>query len=902
MLGKKRKQFNGEKGMTDNERIIKKLKKMDLSEPKNLGMLFDMAVNTDDKELIYDIRKKAANYGNKFAKDDTEKAINFREIYRKTLLYMAKDDFDSYLQYLEWNRPAHEKFYMPRRKVMKEVVEALQDLTDDKLDELFLSMPPRVGKLLSNDTPVLTTKGWKNHGDIIIGDEVYGADGKPKRVIAVHPKHHTTHKVTLTDGTSYDVHENHEWLVYDRTKSKIHIMETKEMIGRLENGKKYGNKRGHRYNFQIPLIEPIVGKKTKLPVKPYTFGAWLGDGTNQKPCITGDKKDFAIIDAIENEGYKKNKVYTHKTTGVLSTTFVGLADDLKKVGLCNWRERTDKYIPECYLTASIEQRLELIAGLLDTDGTLVKKEHRYNFTTSDERLKDDFISLISTFSWRCSVKEIQPSVSSSGIVGKKVYWCIGFNPNVHIPCRLERKQLYEFSKQRKIAIKSIEPENFKEGNCITVEGGLYRVGERLTLTHNTSILMFYVTWIIGKRGESSNLYSAFSDIITSAFYQGVLEVLQDSTTYLWADVFPTATVAGTNAKDETLNINRKRRYPTLTCRSLYGTLNGACDCNGILISDDLIGGIEEALNKDRLAGAWNKVDNNLIPRSKECAKILWCGTRWSNVDPAGLRMELLENEEKYKNRRVKIINLPALDENDESNFNYDFGVGFSTEYYHQRRASFERNNDIASWLAQYMGEPIEREGALFSPDDLRYYNGTLPDGEPDRIFMAIDPAWGGGDFVASPICYQYGTEIYVPDVVYDSRDKSATQKIIAEKVLEHKVQAMQFEVNKSTMSYKEGVEEKLITAGYKANIMTKSAPTGTNKFQRIFDKAPDIRETMIFLENGKRSKEYSLFMQNVFSYKIYGKNKNDDAPDSLSMAINMVRTPQRAVKIFSRPI
>lgn len=417
----------------------------------------------------------------------------------------------------------------------------------------------------------------------------------------------------------------------------------------------------------------------------------------------------------------------------------------------------------------------------------------------------------------------------------------------------------------------------------------------------TSILMFFVTWLIGRNSEASNLYSAYSDTITKAFYNGVLETIQDPATYLWSDVFPEAKVVQTNSAEETLNIDRRKRYPSLTCRSLYGTLNGACDCNGVEISDDLIGGIEEALNKDRLMSAWSKVDNNLLPRAKEKAKILWCGTRWSMIDPAGLRMELLENDERFKNRRYLIINLPALDENDESQFNYDYNVGFSTEYYQQRRASFERNNDMASWTAQYMGEPIERDGALFTPDDFRYYNGELPtDIEPDRIFMAVDPAFGGGDYVAAPVCYQYGEDIYVHDVVYDNGDKKITQPLLAKAVLEHGVQAMQVEANKSTESYKEGIEEELKKSKYRLNITTKAAPTDKAKFQRIFDKAPDIREMMIFREAGKRSKEYSLFMQNVFSYKMLGKNKNDDAPDSLTMAISMVRNPMGKCEVFKR--
>ena len=417
----------------------------------------------------------------------------------------------------------------------------------------------------------------------------------------------------------------------------------------------------------------------------------------------------------------------------------------------------------------------------------------------------------------------------------------------------------------------------------------------------TSLLLFFVTWIIGRDSEKSNLYSAYSDVITKAFYNGVLEIINDPATYKWHDVFPNSKIVSTNSQDETINIDRKKRYPSLTCRSLYGTLNGACDCNGFEISDDLIGGIEEALNKDRLVAAWSKVDNNLLPRAKETAKILWCGTRWSIIDPAGNRMNLLQNDERFKNRRYKIINLPALDEKDESLFEYDYNVGFSTDYYRQRRASFERNNDSASWFAQYMGEPIEREGTLFTPDGFRYYNGVLPETVPDRIFMAVDPAWGGGDFVASPVCYQYGEDIYVHDVVYDNGDKKITQPLIANKVLKHSVQALEFEANKATEDYKNGVEERLKQEGYRLNITTRTAQGSSGKNQRIFDKAPDIRERMIFIESGKRSKEYELFMQNVFAFKMFGKNKNDDAPDSLCMAINMAFSPSGVYEIFKRP-
>ena len=421
-------------------------------------------------------------------------------------------------------------------------------------------------------------------------------------------------------------------------------------------------------------------------------------------------------------------------------------------------------------------------------------------------------------------------------------------------------------------------------------------------TGKSSLMIFAMTWKIGKNSELSNLYSAYSDKITTAFYNGCLEVINDRVTYRWHEIFYGHELVSTNGKDLTFDIDRRKHYPSVTARSVHGTLNGSCDATGWIISDDLVSGIDEAINKDRLTSLWLIVDNNLVTRGKGKTKFIWEGTRWANSDPIGLRLEVLDREEN-KHIRRKVINIPALNEKEESNFDYDYGVGFDTAYYLSRRASFEHNGDLASFSAQYMGLPIEREGTVFSAEDMNYYNGELPPDEMlARKFMVVDPAFGGGDYTAAPVVYQYSDgSIYVVDVVYDNGEKTVTQKLLIDAIVTHGVTAVRFECNKMTMSSKEEVDRALEKRGIKINLLTKTAPNNQAKESRIFDKAPFIRQ-FYFLDEGKRSKAYTSFMVNVYSFRVTGHNKHDDAPDSLAMAADFIERPVSAkVEVFKRP-
>ena len=424
-------------------------------------------------------------------------------------------------------------------------------------------------------------------------------------------------------------------------------------------------------------------------------------------------------------------------------------------------------------------------------------------------------------------------------------------------------------------------------------------------TGKTALTEMFVIWIMLRHPERSNLYCTYSDTVAKTFYEALLEVFGDPATYMWHEVFPGSRVAHRDAKDYRLDIDRRKHYSSFTARSLYGSLNGTCDADGYQIMDDPHSGIEEAMNRQRLDTAWAHVENDFMTRkSVDRIKRIWIGTRWSLYDVISRRIDSLQNDPEFASVRFKEVNVPALDPvTDESNFSYLYGKGSSTQSYRQVRSSFERNNDLASWLAQFQQQPIERAGAVFEPSGMRYYNGVLPDADPDRIFMAVDPAWGGGDFVAAPVCYQYGDDIYVADVVYDNGDKSVTQPLIVAAVKKHSVAAIKVEGTKMTAAYGEDINKALRADGIRVNMQINTSHfTGNGKRQRIFDKAPEIRERMLFLSDGNRPKYYQLFMTSVFSFTITGKaSQHDDACDSLAMAIDFAFRGDTSVTVFKRP-
>lgn len=408
----------------------------------------------------------------------------------------------------------------------------------------------------------------------------------------------------------------------------------------------------------------------------------------------------------------------------------------------------------------------------------------------------------------------------------------------------------------------------------------------------TALAIFYLTWLAGRNPDEPMLTGSHSNSFVRGVYDECLRIFDKDGEYLWNDVFPDVTVSNTNAKDCRIDLGKRKRFETLEFTSI-GTGNaGLYRASTLLYCDDLVSGIEVALSKPRLDKLWETYTTDLRQRKigNKC-KELHIATRWSVHDVIG------RLEQNYGDSdRNRFIVMPAMNEKDESNFDYDYGVGYSTETLRKQREVM----DEMSWKALYMNQPVEREGLLFPSDELRYFNGVLPDGEPDRKLMVMDIAWGGGDFTACPIAYVYGDAVFIPDLVFNNGDKTVTRPEVVGKIIQHKINVVRGEANNGGDEYCDVVDSQLRQQDYHCSVRSQRAPSGQSKLSRIIQYAPDIKR-FYFLDEKHQSKEYKAFMEQVTMFTQLGKVPHDDAPDSLAQLADELYNGISKIEPVKRP-
>ena len=343
------------------------------------------------------------------------------------------------------------------------------------------------GKAQPLDTRIITPNGSTTMGNIAVGDLVIGRDGKAHKVTAIFPQGvKQVYRVSFSDGTSTRCCKEHLWTVSTRTRRNKErgytVMSLEEML------KKPIRSHGS-FNYQIPVCEPVeYDQSTDLRIPPYLLGALIGDG-----CMTGKRLYFNnsekdVIERVEElvgtfGGHLRSNPYTSNQFEISSCA--ELKNAIREYEINKRSE--DKFIPQCYLTASIQERRDLLAGLMDTDGSVESGGGSFRYSTTSQRLANDIQELCRSLGYRTHIKnftredkkhnEIRITISTDDRI---------FKSEKH------EKRMPTFQRKtnkKAISIVGIEPIGSEECQCIMVDSADHTyLCDDFIVTHNTAAL------------------------------------------------------------------------------------------------------------------------------------------------------------------------------------------------------------------------------------------------------------------------------------------------------------------------------------------------------------------------------------------------------------------------------
>lgn len=406
-------------------------------------------------------------------------------------------------------------------------------------------------------------------------------------------------------------------------------------------------------------------------------------------------------------------------------------------------------------------------------------------------------------------------------------------------------------------------------------------------TQKTTLEKFFSSWIIGRHPEDYSLFFSHSGDITRMFYDGVLDITT-SEEYTWSEIFPDVKLRDTNAKAEKMDFGKYKPFYSLQCTSVGAKNSGKVRCNRYLYCDDLIGGIEEALNKNRLDNLWRIYSVDARQRKlNQQVKEIHIATRWSVHDVIGRLQRLYDG-----NNRARFIAVPDIDPvNGESNFLYKYN-GMTVEFFESQALVM----DDISYRCLYKNEPIEREGLLYHDDELRRYS-SLPQREPDAILGICDVKNKGTDFMFLPCMLQYDDDFYLTECICDDNtDYEIQYERLSDLIVNTNMQQCEFESNNGGDRVSFEVNKRVEEKNGRCNITDK--PTETNKETRIIVNAAWVKKHVLFRskENYSAKEDYGIMMGLLLTYSVVATTKQlDDVPDGLAnFALYVTRGPRTA--------
>lgn len=409
----------------------------------------------------------------------------------------------------------------------------------------------------------------------------------------------------------------------------------------------------------------------------------------------------------------------------------------------------------------------------------------------------------------------------------------------------------------------------------------------------TTIEKFFNAAVIGWYPKDFNLFYSHSGDITRMYYDGMYDIVTNADEYAWNEIFPDLQVTSTNAKMEQFNVGKYKPFPSVQCTSVGSKNAGKVRASKFLLVDDMIGGIEEALNPMILEKLWSKYSVDARQRKiqdtdgKNCKEI-HIATRWSVQDVIGRIQNMYVG-----NPRVKVIAVPDIDPaTGQSNFDYEFS-GFDVEFFADQQLLM----DEISYKCLYKQEPIEREGLLFPDDKIRRYL-NLPHGTPENITAQCDTKGKGTDYFVLPVLQKYGDDYYCVDAVCDNTaDYEMQYENAANILVNNEVQECEFERNAGGDRVAMEVNKRVESKGWICNIT--DTPTETNKEARIFQCSSWILQHVIFKDQSlyRPNEPYGIMMSLLKRYSVSGKKQLDDVPDVFSNFAIRVTSGSRVAKV-----
>lgn len=412
-------------------------------------------------------------------------------------------------------------------------------------------------------------------------------------------------------------------------------------------------------------------------------------------------------------------------------------------------------------------------------------------------------------------------------------------------------------------------------------------------TYKTALGIRFLAWCALRHREESSFFASHTGKMCREVFRRVGDILRSPHV---KKIFHEVEIAQ-NAEDMWIDILPKsydNGYHTLYFAGVDSNMAGVINCSWLLYCDDLLTE-QDARNPSLVENAWDKYATGIRQRrSSNKVRELHIATRWSTKDV----VSTLESQHK-DDPEWKFVLRPAQDPiTRESNFMFKYNP-LTKQHFEDIRQSM---NEI-DFECIYQQNPMDKQGLLFNENDLRRFK-ELPKQDPDEIFCACDVAFSGTDSVAMPVAYRYGDDIYIVDVVFDSRGYKWTEPLVANMIIRHRPNIAQFEANNGGEFYAKDVQE-AIKGKSATRVIPKRTLSNIGKVARIEQFEPNIKE-FYFLDKSlyKPESPYGRFMKETCSFNVNGKNKHDDAPDSLAMIASMIRLKNNSgrAKMVSKSI